>query len=112
MTHPVVDKIATKHGVTTSNVLISLQANKPGVTGTSTPLLSKLYPDAKQEEIPVLTKSVTPERIIANAKLVDLSEEEIAELHEIEKVTPFRVCSPTWTGWGSLGFPGIPLQVA
>ncbi|KAK7685588.1 hypothetical protein QCA50_011455 [Cerrena zonata] len=47
LTHPVVDKIATKHGATASNILISLQANKPGVT--------------------VLTKSVTPERIIANA---------------------------------------------
>ena len=75
-------------------------------------LSSKLCLDTEQEEIPVLTKSVTPERIIANAKLVDLSEEEVTELHEIEKVTPFRVCSPTWTGWGSLGFPGIPLQVA
>jgi glycerol 2-dehydrogenase (NADP+) len=55
----------------------------------------------------VLAKSVTPERIIANKKLVDLSDEEMSELKAIEKTSAFRVCSPTWTGWGDLGFPGI-----
>ncbi|KAF6761981.1 NADP-dependent oxidoreductase domain-containing protein [Ephemerocybe angulata] len=58
----VVKKIADKHNVHPANILISLQANRPGVT--------------------VVVKSVTPERIKSNAQIIDLSEEEIAELHE------------------------------
>ncbi|KAI0078636.1 Aldo/keto reductase [Panus rudis PR-1116 ss-1] len=85
LTHPTVEKLAKKYEVSPANILISLQANRPGVT--------------------VLTKSVTPERIIANSKIVDLTDEEIKELHEIEKTKPFRACAPTWTGWGWLGFP-------
>ncbi|KAF5333187.1 hypothetical protein D9611_002739 [Ephemerocybe angulata] len=81
----VVKKIADKHNVHPANILISLQANRPGVT--------------------VLTKSVTPERIKANAQIIDLSEEEIAELQSIDKTLHFRACHPSWTGWGSLGFP-------
>jgi diketogulonate reductase-like aldo/keto reductase len=71
----------------------------------------------------VVTKSVTHERIIcesivylpssqnphlhvesANLEVVDLTEEEIAELKEIDKTHHFRVCPPDWTGWGNLGF--------
>ncbi|KAJ2933477.1 hypothetical protein H1R20_g3604, partial [Candolleomyces eurysporus] len=85
LTNEVVKKIADKHGVHPANILISLQANRPGVN--------------------VLTKSVTPARIESNYKLVDLTEEEIAELHEIDKTLHFRACHPSWTGWGGLGFP-------
>lgn len=55
----------------------------------------------------VVAKSVTPERIIANAKVIDLSTEEVKELHEIENTAPFRACTPFWTGWGHLGFPDL-----
>ncbi|KAF7290947.1 Aldo-keto reductase [Mycena chlorophos] len=85
LTNPVVTKIAEKHGVAPANILISLQANKPNVT--------------------VLPKSVTNTRILSNAKIVDLSAEEIAELEEIDKTHHFRACHPDWTGFGSLGFP-------
>lgn len=53
----------------------------------------------------VLTKSVTPSRIESNFKIVDLSEDEVAELLAIDKTHHFRACHPSWTGWGSLGFP-------
>ncbi|RXW25804.1 hypothetical protein EST38_g31 [Candolleomyces aberdarensis] len=66
----VVKRIADKHGVHPATILISLQANRPGVN--------------------VLTKSVTPARIESNYKLVDLTEEEIAELHEIDKTLHFQ----------------------
>ncbi|KAF8884886.1 NADP-dependent oxidoreductase domain-containing protein [Gymnopilus junonius] len=84
LTNPIVNKIAEKHGVPPANVLISLQANKPGVN--------------------VLTKSVTNARILANTKVIDLADEEIKELQNIDKKEHFRVCHPNWTGWGSLGF--------
>lgn len=54
----------------------------------------------------VLSKSVKPERIIANSKIIDLSDDEVKELKDIEKTLSFRACPPEWTGWGSLGFPG------
>lgn len=53
----------------------------------------------------VLSKSVTPDRIVANLKLVELEQSEIDELASIEKTAPFRACYPWWTGWGDLGFP-------
>ncbi|TEB30023.1 Aldo/keto reductase [Coprinellus micaceus] len=80
-----VKKIADKHNVHPANILISLQANRDNVN--------------------VLTKSVTPSRIEANFKVVDLSEDEVAELLAIDKTLHFRACHPSWTGWGSLGFP-------
>ncbi|KAA1472476.1 Aldo/keto reductase [Dentipellis sp. KUC8613] len=83
--NPIVKRIAEKHGVTPANILVSLQANTPNVI--------------------VLAKSVTPERVIANKKLVDLTDEEIAELKTIEQTHHFRVCPPEWTGWGDIGFP-------
>ncbi|KAF4616925.1 hypothetical protein D9613_008562 [Agrocybe pediades] len=83
--HEVVNKIAEAHKVSPANVLISLQANKPGVS--------------------VLSKSVTHSRIAANATIVDLTEEEVQQLQDIDKKEHFRVCHPNWTGWGSLGFP-------
>jgi len=85
LTNEVVTKIAAKYDVQPANVLISLQANKPNVT--------------------VLPKSVTNSRILSNAKLIDLTEEEIKELQAIDKTAHFRACHPDWTGWGSLGFP-------
>jgi len=81
----VVKKIAEKKDVTTYAVLLSIWANK--------------------DQMSVLSKSVTEERIRANTKLVDLSEEEIDELLEIDKTAHFRCCAPGWTGYGSLGFP-------
>ncbi|KAG5654440.1 hypothetical protein H0H81_002629 [Sphagnurus paluster] len=85
LTHEVVTKIAAKHNVQPANVLISLQANRPGVN--------------------VLPKSVTNSRIANNFNIIDLSEEEIKELNDIDKTLHFRACHPSWTGFGSLGFP-------
>jgi len=87
---PVVVKIAEKHGVHPANILISVQANRPGVT--------------------VLPKSVTNQRILANFKIVDLTDEEIAELHEIDKTKHFRACRPFWAGHGDLGWPDMKGQ--
>ncbi|EMD35639.1 hypothetical protein CERSUDRAFT_157524 [Gelatoporia subvermispora B] len=84
LTNPTVEKLAQRHGVSPANILVSLQANRPGVT--------------------VLPKSVTPERIVNNMRLVDLTEEEVQELFAIEKTAHFRACHPAWTGWGSIGF--------
>jgi len=84
LSNPVVAKLAEKYKVQPSNILISLQANKPGVT--------------------VIPKSVTNSRIAANKKLVDLTSEEIQELQDISKTAPFRVCDSSWTGWESIGF--------
>ncbi|KIY68527.1 Aldo/keto reductase [Cylindrobasidium torrendii FP15055 ss-10] len=84
LTNPIVEKLAKAHDASPANILVSYQANRPGVT--------------------VLSKSVTPERIIANLKIVDLSEEEVKELDAIDDTAHFRVCHPNWTGWGSLGF--------
>jgi len=82
--NPVVLRLAEKYNVTPANVLISFQVNTPNVN--------------------VLAKSVTPERIIGNLKIVDLTEEEIVELKDINKTAHFRACPTTWTGWGNLGF--------
>jgi len=84
LTDPVVVKIAEAHGVHPANVLISLQANREGVT--------------------VLPKSVTNARIKANINIIDLTEEEITTLNDIDKNKHFRACKPHWTGWGSLGW--------
>lgn len=70
----------------------------------------------------MLPKSVTNERILSeqsiycytlllliilsdNAKIIDLTPEEINELHDIDKTHHFRACHPSWTGFGGLGFP-------
>jgi len=80
----IVLRLAKKYEITPANVLVSFQVNTPNVN--------------------VLVKSVTPERIVSNLKVVDLTEEDIAELNGIDKTNHFRVCPPTWTGWGNLGF--------
>lgn len=68
----VVKKIADKHGVQTANVLLSWLVER----GTN----------------PV-PKSVTPERIANNLKLVDLSKDEFEELEKLaESHPPNRVC--------------------
>ncbi|WVQ80445.1 hypothetical protein IAT38_002550 [Cryptococcus sp. DSM 104549] len=67
-----VQKLADKHGVQTANILLSWLV-KRGVN-------------------PV-PKSVTPERIANNLKLVDLSQEEFEELEKLaESHPPNRVC--------------------
>jgi len=81
----VVKGVAEKKGVSPHIVLLSLWANL--------------------DQISVLSKSVTPERIRSNAKLVDLSDEEVDKLLAIEKTSHFRCCPPGWTGYGALGFP-------
>jgi glycerol 2-dehydrogenase (NADP+) len=53
----------------------------------------------------VIPKSVTPARIANNSTLVELTQQEIDELHTIDKEHHFRACHPDWTGYGSLGFP-------
>lgn len=53
----------------------------------------------------VIPKSVTPERIIANSKIIDLSDEDLAKLNDVEKAGTQRVCKPYWTGYGGIGFP-------
>lgn len=80
---------------------------------------------ANMDQISVISKSVTPERIrckcsvfssplvcqlilsrgIANVKLVDLDDEDVEELLAVDKAFHFRCCHPDWTGYGSLGFP-------
>ncbi|KLO14393.1 Aldo/keto reductase [Schizopora paradoxa] len=80
-----VKKIAHKHNVQPATVLISYAANRPNLT--------------------VLPKSVTKERIAANFKVIDLTDEDLKELHKIDETEHFRACGPEWTGWGHLGFP-------
>lgn len=53
----------------------------------------------------VLTKSVTPERVVDNFTLVDLEEADVKALNDIEKSHTFRACYPWWTGYGHIGFP-------
>ncbi|KAI0821888.1 Aldo/keto reductase [Trametes gibbosa] len=86
-TNPVVQKVAQKYSVDPTTILISFHANRPAVT--------------------VIPKSVTPSRIDANAKVIDLTEEDIKELASIEKESHIRVCKPYWTGWGNIGFPDL-----
>ncbi|PBK89944.1 Aldo/keto reductase [Armillaria gallica] len=81
----IVKKIADKYSVSPVTVLLSLWANKPNIS--------------------VLTKSVSNARIEANKKIIDLSDGDIGELEAIDKTYHFRKCHPSWTGWGSLGFP-------
>jgi len=83
--NPIVVKLAEKYNVQPANILISLQANRDGVV--------------------VIPKSVTPARIANNSTIVELTKEEIDELHSIDKEHHFRACHPSWTGFGSLGFP-------
>ncbi|KAF8709396.1 Aldo/kereductase family, partial [Rhizoctonia solani] len=87
LTDPAVTKIAEAHGVHPARILVSLWANTNGVA--------------------VLPKSIKPARIAENNKVVELAPEEIAELLKIGQRSKFRACKPTWTGWGTLGFPDV-----
>ena len=42
LSNPIVTKLAEKHSVAPANILISFQANKPGVSGTCPTLLLRL----------------------------------------------------------------------
>lgn len=105
LSNPVVAKIAAKHAASPANVLVSLQANRPGVSGTPISLIALPSLQHLTSLLTVLTKSVTPERVIANFKLLDLAPEEISELADIEKTLQYRACYPWWAGHGDLGFP-------
>lgn len=105
LTNPVVEGIAKKYNVAPANILLSVQANRPGVTGTLA--LPSFVIVSTNLACTVLGKSVTPSRIIANNNIIDLTEEDIKELSLIEKTNPMRVCKPWWTGWGDLGFPDL-----
>lgn len=102
----VVISLAEKYKVSPANILVSFHANTPNVTGQSVKLTVPIDLCVLTLSL-VLAKSVTPERIIANKKIIDLTDEDIAALSAIDKTAHFRVCSPTWTGWGSLGFTDI-----
>ncbi|KAF9073067.1 Aldo keto reductase [Rhodocollybia butyracea] len=80
----VVLKLAKKYGVAPGTILISLQANRKNVN--------------------VLPKSVTNDRILANATIIDIDSADVDELNSIAKTASFRACHPNWTGWGNLGF--------
>ncbi|ELU45768.1 aldo/keto reductase family domain-containing protein [Rhizoctonia solani AG-1 IA] len=107
LTDPAVTKIAEAHGVHPARILVSLWANTNGVAGeymSRPPSASLLISVAAQS---VLPKSIKPARIAENNKVVELAPEEIAELLKIEQRSKFRACKPTWTGWGTLGFPDV-----
>lgn len=55
----------------------------------------------------VIPKSITAHRIEENAKIVDLTEEDVKELADIEKTSHNRFAKPYWTGWGNIGFPDL-----
>jgi len=84
LTNDVIVKIAKKYQVEPASILISYQTSLPSRT--------------------VIPKSVTTKRIESNAKLVELTPEEVAEISKIGETKVFRVCGPGWTGWGDLGF--------
>ena len=108
LTNEVVVKIAEKYGVHPAQILISLQANRPGVN-----VLTKSVTPARIEGVcKMLTFSESAEYVvfIANFKTIDLTEADIRELHDIDKTFHFRACHPDWTGWGSLGFPDCEEQ--
>ncbi|KAF8342564.1 Aldo/keto reductase [Cantharellus anzutake] len=84
LTDEVIVKIAKKYNVEPAAILVSFQVAHPNRT--------------------VLPKSVTPSRISANAQIVELTPEEFAEIDKIGESKIFRVCNPTWAGWGDLGF--------
>lgn len=102
----VVKRLSEKHGVAPSNILISLQANRPSVTGKfmCAPGSTAIHSHPTR---PVIPKSVTPHRIDENATIVDLTEEDVKELAAIEKENHNRFCKPYWTGWGNIGFPDL-----
>ncbi|GJJ15185.1 hypothetical protein Clacol_009461 [Clathrus columnatus] len=77
--NPLVIELAEKYSVTPANILISLQANKPGVSV------------AERWYSVVLAKSVTESRIISNMKLVELTEEEVAKLDGLHTNHSFRI---------------------
>jgi len=84
LTDEIIVKIAKKYEVEPAAILISFQVAHPDRT--------------------VLPKSVTPKRILSNAKIVELTPEEVKEIASIGETKIFRVCDPNWAGWGDLGF--------
>ena len=103
---PTIVQLAEKYKVSPSNILISLQANRPGVNGQCSCRISWELTRSRSSH-PVIPKSVTPSRIEENAKIIDLAEEDIQELTAIEKNNHIRICKPFWTGWGAIGFPDL-----
>ncbi|KAI0696980.1 Aldo/keto reductase [Cerioporus squamosus] len=87
LANPVVKNLAEKYQVTPANILISLQVNRPGMS--------------------VIPKSASPQRIDENAKIANLTKEDIEQLFILEKENHHRFCKPYWTGWGNIGFPDL-----
>jgi len=76
MEYDAVKKIAEKHGVSGANVLLNYHINRGYA---------------------VLSKSVTPERISANYKIMDLDQEDMAALEGLVKEHGVRrTCKPNW----------------
>ena len=105
--NPIVQKLSAKYGVGPSNILISLQANRPSVNGKIWRAYSTDMHLVLTSILAVIPKSVTPSRIEENMKIVDFTEEDLKELAGIEKEKHLRVCKPYWTGWGNIGFPDL-----
>ncbi|KAH9940323.1 NADP-dependent oxidoreductase domain-containing protein [Amylocystis lapponica] len=93
----VVLNLAEKYKVSPANILVSLHANRPGVTGE--PRSCYWYFDMHLAHglCVVLPKST----------IVDLTDEEVKELADIEKTLHFRACTPYFTGYGSIGFTDL-----
>ncbi|OSX61141.1 hypothetical protein POSPLADRAFT_1182299 [Postia placenta MAD-698-R-SB12] len=83
--NPTIVEIAKAYNVSPTAVLISYHANREGFT--------------------VIPKSVTPERIVSNKKIIDLTPEDLQKVSDVEKAGTLRVCKPYWTGYGGIGFP-------
>ena len=49
---------------------------------------------------------------LGNSQLVELTEEEIAELDGIFPEVSFRACDGLWTGWGHLGMKDVEARLA
>ncbi|KAG5640111.1 hypothetical protein DXG03_001185 [Asterophora parasitica] len=101
LNHEVVKKVADKYQTQPANVLISLQANRPGVSSRN---LSPTPASLVRLELPCPSyKAYSP--FSGNFNVIDLTDDEVAELNAIDKTLHFRACHPSWTGFGSLGFP-------
>ena len=126
MKNDVVLGIAEKYKITPANVLISFQVNTPNVNGEEYRQVISALVKSADIYLKKSWRSPSPPSVSSvsllfsvfydtslsaynhvqseNLQVVDLAEEDIAELKKIDKTAHFRVCHPSWTGWGNLGF--------